>query len=555
MLAELRVKNLAIIEEATLSLAVGMTVLTGETGAGKSILLEALGLALGGRAATDGIRSGCEEAEVEALFMLQKVPEGLRAVIPGDSPPQDVLVRRVISRSGRNRVTVNGGLATLAMLESIGASLVEIHSQQEHLSLRERGSQLDLLDGFGGLNGLRGKIEEGYGRLQGMVQRVRKLKTLDQERVRQEDFLKHQEREIDEACLKPGEDEALIHERQLLTHSEKLSSLCELLYQTLYEEEDSVLARLSRTEGWFREMAAIDGSAEEAVRMVSASALQLREAVLFLRDYRGRIEFQPERLAQVEERLHTIEKLKKKYGTSIAEILEHLGQVQSELGKITSAGEEAQRLSREAEALEREIETLAEDLSEKRRSAVEKLELKVDQELSCLGMERARFRVQLTRSAVPGPSGFDRIAFLLAGNPGEEPKPLARTASGGELSRVMLALKVVLASGDSVPTLVFDEVDAGVGGRIAEEVGNRLKRLSRTHQVACVTHLPQIASQADHHFRVEKVTVKGRTKVQVHRLNAEERVEEIARMLGGKTVSGTARRHAEEMLGRKAAEA
>ncbi|MBI4714517.1 MAG: DNA repair protein RecN, partial [Nitrospirae bacterium] len=468
-----------------------------------------------------------------------------------ETSDREILIRRVISRTGRNRITVDGNLATLSMLESLGSGLVELHGQHQHQSLLLPETQTDHLDGFGGLTSLRKEMAAGCAALKEAASRLESLRVLERDRAQREEFLRFQEREIAESEPEPGEDEALQQERRRLAHGEKLSSLARTAYQTLYEDEDSVLARLQRCEGWLREISALDGSLEETSRWIASGVVPLQEAAAVLRDYAGKLEFDPERLGEIEDRLHRLERLKKKYGPSLQEVLDHREKVREDLRRMASVSEEIASLERETGELEKGAVSLAERLTEGRRGAAKTLQGRVEKELTHLGIPHARFVIAIDRGTpLPGPSGWDRVTFLISANPGEEPKPLGRVASGGELSRVMLALKVVLASVDRIPTLVFDEVDTGIGGKVAEEVGIRLKRLSKTHQVACITHLPQIASLADHHYTVEKITEDGRTTVRVRRLNDGERVEEIARMLGGKTITETTRRHAAEMLQR-----
>jgi DNA repair protein RecN (Recombination protein N) len=502
ILRELRVKNLAIIEEAQLTLSEGLTVLTGETGAGKSILVEAVDLILGRRASGDGIRSGCEEAEVEALFegSLGRSPEPVDGVIPEEIADilreGEILIRRVISRSGRSRVTINGRLATLSLLEALGTRLAELHSQHQHQTLRDPALQLDLLDGFGGLLDLKKEVRSGYGRLHESVQRRDRLRDLARERSQREDFLRFQEKEIREADLQPAEDAALLQERQRLAHGERLVLLAQSAYRLLYEDEDTIVSRLTSCEAWVREMAAVDGTLDDVHRVMAGALLQLRDAAATLRGYADRIEFNPERLAQVEERLHRIERLKKKYGGGLEAVEAHLRKVIDELQQMESAGAEMDGLDAGIARLEQEVMALAEALSQRRREAAGGLQERVEDELRHLGMGQARWMVRIDGpdggadgkeggiARGLGPDGLDRATFLLSANPGEDPRPLARVASGGELSRVMLALMVALASADRTPTLIFDEVDTGIGGKIADEVGIRLKGLSAFHQVA-----------------------------------------------------------------------
>jgi DNA repair protein RecN (Recombination protein N) len=560
VLTELRIRNFAIIEEVGLEFAEGFTVLTGETGAGKSILVDAVDLLIGGRGSADLIRTGAEEAEVSGVFALKE--EGPVAALLKEQdllgPAEtELILRRILSRSGRNRVHVNGRPAPLGVLQSLRGLLVDIHGQHDQQSLFRPAVHLDLLDGYGGLTEARAAYTRAFETFRSLEARLSERERTGADRQAREDLLRYQVEEIAGAHLQPGEDRTLERERLLLSQSRKLAELVQATYRPLYEEEPSILDGLRALAGPIKELSGIDAElAGDRERFEEASA-QLSDIAQRLRDYRGKLEFDPDRLDKVEERLDLVRKLVKKYGGSLEEVIKHGEAGAQELRALETLEADLTALAAEMADARKQAVTLARALSKKRAKAAGELEKRLEKELKALQMERARVRIPLEQSAgAEGPeltaTGIDRVEFLFSANLGEPPQPLARIASGGELSRVMLALKTVLAREDRVPVLVFDEVDAGIGGAVSEVVGKRLRELAeRGHQVFCITHLAPIAAQAQRHFAVTKTTKGGRTVTQVTPLDAVGRVEEVARMLGGATITPKIRATAAEMLKQK----
>lgn len=563
MLKELHIKNFAIIDTLRVEFAPGLNVFTGETGAGKSIVVDALNLVLGGRASAELIRTGCEEAVVEAAFDLKGTSAQQAAALLSEqgiemSPGEDLIVRRVVSSSGKNKVYINGSLSTLAALSGLGEGLADIHGQHEHQSLLSLERQREMLDSFGSLSMLRDAVAEKFRRLQDIRKELAALEAGERDRAQREDLLRYQKNEIEAAQLKPGEDVDLANEQKVLANSEKLAGLSRAADDALYSSDEAVLSGLKKAMASLREIAAIDNRLAPALELCEAGRAQIEEAAHEVAAYADRVEFDPDRLEQIGDRLDLFQKLKKKYGSTIEEIIEFGNTASAELERMEHSSEEIARLQREVEDSRAGLTTKAQELTKKRTTAARELEQKVEAELAHLGMKKTEFSVKITSDAGEdtldnrkvGPSGADRIEFLIAPNPGEDPKPLAKTASGGELSRIMLALKTVLVAGDSIPTLVFDEVDAGIGGAVAEEVGRKLKRVAAKRQVFCITHLAQIASMAGSHYGVSKSVKKDRTSTEVRLLDEKERVDEISRMLGGKTITEATVRHAEEMITR-----
>ncbi|HLE41303.1 MAG TPA: DNA repair protein RecN [Nitrospirota bacterium] len=563
MLKELNIKNFAIIDNLRVEFAPGLNVFTGETGAGKSIVVDALNLALGERASADLIRTGCQEAMVEAAFELNSHGSSEIATLLSEqgiyaNPGEDLIVRRVLAASGKNKVYINGSLANLSTLAALGVVLADIHGQHEHQSLLSLEHQTEMLDSFGGLTGLRDALLQEYRRLQDLRAGLGGLEAGEREKAQREDMLRYQKNEIETARLKAGEDEALVKEQKLLANSEKLSGLSRTADDALYSSEGAALSDLKKAITGMREIVAIDNRLAAALELCEAGRVQIEEAAREVSAYAERVEFDPKRLEEIGDRIDLIQRLKKKYGGTVDEVLEFADKAAAELDRIERSGEEIERLKREIAELRSELTAKAQELTKKRKVAARELEKKVEVELGHLGMKKTTFSVKITQEPGEdtldglkiGPRGADRVEFLISPNPGEEPRPLAKIASGGELSRIMLALKTILVEGDRIPTLVFDEVDAGIGGAVAEEVGRRLRRIAEKRQVFCITHLPQIASMATHHYGVAKSLKKERTSTDVTLLGRKERVDEVARMLGGKTITEATIQHAEEMIER-----
>ncbi len=573
MLVELSIGNVAIIESLRLEFAPGFNVLTGETGAGKSIIIDAVSLLLGGRASSELIRTGCEAAWVEGVFSLR--PE-TRAVLEPTlqelgllEDSEELILRREITRTGRNVARVNGRAVTLGVLQEVGRHLIDVHGQGEHLSLLQARHHVDFLDRYGNLLEQRRAFGAVAQRLRQVRAELQALQRDARELARRVDLLNYQIQEIRAAKLKPGEEVELRRERLLLANAEKLTKLSGQAYELLAEGEDgqrALLDLLGAVVGGLAELARLDDSLKEQVQVAEDALYQLEELARALRRYRDGVEYDPQRLEAVEERLDLIQNLKRKYGDSVEEILAFAERAQRELDAIGHSEERSAELLEEERALLARLAELGQALHAARLEAAERLRRHIEAELAELNMERAVFLVDMHWAEAPDGveiggtryafdlSGLDRVEFLITANPGEDPKPLAKIASGGETSRLMLAMKTALSAADLIPTLIFDEIDAGIGGRTGSVVGKKLRQLAEAHQVFCVTHLPQIACYATRHLRVTKSVVGERTFSSAKTLSPEERVEELALMLGGAITEAT-RRNAEELLQRAAPEA
>ena len=554
MLAELRIVNFALIEQLSLQFQSGFTVLTGETGAGKSLLIDAIALLVGGRASTDQIRSGEDEAQLEAAFHLPDTHPLLQHLRLQDiigRNESELILRRVLSRSGRHRVYVNGSLCPLRVLEELGGTLVDIHGQHEQQSLLAPARQLDALDGFGRLYELRGMHERAYQVWKELRTQLDALQSDVVDRARRESLLRFQVQEIEQSGLLPDEEAHLRSERQRLVHAHRLRELAHEAYVDLQEDEQAVLTRLGRIGRTLAELAQTDTTMSGSEQAVTESAIQLKELAGRLRDYAELLEADPDRQAVVEDRLDLIQRLKKKYGGSVEAVIATGRLAREELELLDNSQERTAGLTARLDEGARRLHTLARQLSKKRIDAAKRMTTLVGAELAALKMEEANFQVTVSSDESAeglGPAGHDRVEFLLSSNPGEPPRPLGRVASGGELSRMMLALKTVLAEMDHVPVLVFDEIDTGVGGAVAAAMGMRLRKLGSFHQVFCITHLPQVASQAEHHLLVEKGLESQRTSTSVRALKGMGREQEIARMLSGPTITKKVRETAAELI-------
>jgi DNA repair protein RecN (Recombination protein N) len=570
LLTELTITNFAIIDELRLRFTSGFNVLTGETGAGKSIIIDAVGLLLGGRADATVIRAGCKRAQVEGIFRLddhlqnQINPVLEREGLESDAP-DTLILGREIRATGRNYCRVNGRTVSLSLLEEISQPLVDIHGQGEHLSLLRVRAHQRFLDRYGNLEEQRENLAQEVKKLRAARKELVGLLQDEQELARRLDQLTYQVQEIESARLLPDEEEDLAAERNRLANAEQLNLLAGEVYAALYEggeEQLSAADLLGQAVRALNQLGKIDTGLQEQEKLAESLAIQIDELARTLHDYQESIEFSPTRLSQVEERLSLIYSLKRKYGHSIEEILAFGERAQAELDSITHSEERIEALREEEEQLRHAIGRLAADLSQVRREAGERLAGEVEAQLADLNMEGARFAVDLSWTEEPDgvyvgeqtlacdERGIDRTEFLIAPNVGEGLKPLVKVASGGETSRLMLALKTVLSTADETPTLIFDEIDQGIGGRVGSVVGRKLWGLTQAdglqHQVLCVTHLPQIAGYADTHFHVEKDVSEQRTATHIRVLSDADRVEELAVMLG--TPSDGTRRSAQEIL-------
>ena len=555
MLSELKIKNLAIIDEIAATFTDGLNIISGETGAGKSIIIGAVNLLLGDRASADLVRSSEDAAEVEALFHIggsDAVREELARM--GLDCGDELILKRHVSRTGRNRVYINGSMATLSMLATLSEHLVNICGQHEHQIMLDAGHHIDILDEFGGLRGERASYTALFETYRDMRVRHDEMERISQERSEREDLLRFQLRELEDARLTPGEDMALLEEKKILANARKLEEHAASAYDILYGEEGSVLERMNRVATLVREIRKIDPSLAVSEEHMESTLANLDDAALQFRDYMKRIVSDPARLEEVDGRLELIGRLKRKYGGTIEAILLKKNEMETSLKQIATLDEEIRTLLREIESIECALREKASALSGARKRAAAKLEGAIVKELRAMKMQQSAFSVRFadTRENTSVPTlhekGFDDVEFYMSTNVGEEMKPMNRIASGGELSRIMLAVKKVLARTGSVGTVVFDEVDSGIGGAVAEVVGRKLKDIAAHHQVLCITHLPQIACFGDAHFLVAKDVVGKRTKVQIHPLADEERLGEITRMLGGVTVTEATREYAAQML-------
>ena len=553
MLIELRIKNFAIIDELALSFSKGFHILSGETGAGKSIILNAVHLLLGDKATEEWIRSSEEEANVEALFDIsenREVKEKIKEKAPhlmGAGDENSLVIRRVISRTGRGKVFINGNLSTLGVLSEIGEGLLTIYGQHEHQSLQRVETHIDILDEFGGLLGLRGEFQKQYQEFISLSEEVERIRAEKERRAKERELMAFQSKEIEASGIQIGEEESLKEDRTILAHAKKLMDFAHASEGTLYSEEGSTIEKIQRVLNQGREMAAIDPSLSPLLKGLESTLIQLEDIALALRDYSRRVEVNPTRLDEIETRLEEIDRLKRKYGSSIKEVLAFKQRIDETLRSFTSDEEKLSQLETRLEPLRQRVNALGKELSEERRKVAQGLKKSVEKELNSLGMKKTVFEIHIDPSPL-SLKGMDRVEFLISPNVGEEVKPLAKIASGGELSRMMLAMKRILAQVGGRQVLIFDEVDAGIGGAMAEVVGKKLRELSRHHQVICVTHLPQIACFADRHHSVRKEVKTGRTMTLVDQLNGESVVDEIARMLGGVKVTEKTKAHAREMI-------
>ena len=563
MLAELRIRNFAIIEEAALEFGPGLNILSGETGAGKTIILSALGLLLGGRASPEVIRTDAKEAVVEALFELEGELslEGLAERAPDQ---RELVIRRIIAEGGRSRVLIDGELATVQTLSRLGPSLVQVYGQHEAQSLLRAESHEAMLDRFAGVENLLAQYRELHQHAQSSKARLDDLVRRERERADLLDLARFRVSELDKAELIPGEDEDLRKERIVLANAAKLSAAAHESEEMLYGAEGAALDIIAKAEARLAEAAELDLALVQPLETLRASRANLEETAHSLRAYADRIEADPARLEDIDARMQELTRLKRKYGGSLDEAIATLAKSRAEIAELENV--EVSRNQAEAE-LERALDDLlaaAKKLSLERQRSAADLKRKMETELKTLGMRAPVFEARLGSAAsgegalmrdgiAMGPSGIDVVEFHLSPNLGQPPMPLARIASGGELSRVMLALKRLEAQRRGVATMIFDEVDAGIGGEIAQVVGRKLKELAKYHQILCVTHLPQIAAFADRHFHVEKEERRGATRSIVRQLEAAERTDEIARMLGGADVSDKFRRAAKELLTRAGA--
>jgi DNA repair protein RecN (Recombination protein N) len=555
VLLELVVENYAVVERVRVRFHAGLNLLTGETGSGKSIVVDALGLVLGGRASADMVRSDTERARVAAIFEAPREPALLELLKRAGAPVEDgeLLIEREILAGGKSRAFLGNRPVTVALLREIAVFLGDIHGQHEQQQLFSSAAQLQSLDEFGGLGNRRGEVANLFRRWKDIERELEELNRSEQEKLRMADLWSFQRQEIDAAAPQPGEDARLEQERAVLRNVARLQENAGSAYNALYEAEASVSSQLRTALKKLEDLAGIDRSLQPVAETLRGAAIGVDEASDAIRDYLDKLEADPKRLDEVESRLALMERLKRKYGSGLDDVLAFGEQVRSKLEAIETAGERKGKLAAELAQSSAAYAECATALTKARKAGAEKLAKKVETELASLALESAVFRIEVGEAAW-SEDGADRVEFLISANAGEEPRALDKVASGGELSRIALALKTSLGhSGGSsangvARTLVFDEIDSGIGGGVAEAVGRRLKKLAAANQVLCVTHLAQVAGFADHHYSVEKREVKGRTVAEIEELTGEARTREIGRMLSGQKVTAEALKHAEQLI-------
>ncbi|PYS48555.1 MAG: DNA repair protein RecN [Acidobacteria bacterium] len=563
MLTLLNISNIALIDELRVEIERGLNLLTGETGSGKSIIVDALGVLIGGRFTSEMVKNNARNAFIEGLFSIDSNSELDRilqnaGVETNDTASGELLIRREVS-SGRNRIFINNQLATLTLLREIRPLLVDIHGQGDQQTLFNPDTHLEILDAYAGLANSRQEVAASYRRWASLRRELEALEKEGAEKLQLIDILRFQIDELERARLAIGEDERLEEERRRLNNIEKLSALCSEAFNQIYEESDAALARIGQATRRVEELTEYESSFREYVEGLKSTQALLEDLAFKLRDFSEKLEFSPTRLAEVENRLAEVSRLTRKYGGSIERALEHLARSEDRLRRIERADEREAELRAELNEARESYLKQARAINRERVGAAKKFERRVENDLAEVAMEHARFEVRIEAPSDEDvrerdgaknftPRGIDRVEFYFSANVGEAVRPLAKVASGGEASRLMLVLKTIANPSKFPRTIVFDEIDAGIGGRVSEAVGVKLKKLSETNQVLCVTHQPQIARFADCHLLVQKEVVQDRTEVRVERLSARARVEEIARMLTGANITETARRHAREML-------
>ncbi len=549
MLLGLTLKNFTIIEDLSVSLSSGLNIITGETGAGKSIIVDAINIILGDKAPAENIKTGKEEAHIEALFDISKdetIKE--RLVTSGfDIKSGELLIKRIIYRNSRSRVFINGSLSTLTLLSTITQGLVDIFSQHEHQSLLREENHLKIVDDFGKTGDEASHLKEIYQNYLSIKKELDDLEQSKKNKVEKEDYLKFQLNEIENAALTIGEDERLGEEKLKLVNAERLEASASSAYEDLYEKENSVLGTLQKLSNDFKEIAKIDPRLNEVAESIEKGMLQLEEAAFSIRDYTTELSSDSQTLEVIEDRVHLINSLKRKYGDTIEQIIQKRDEIEQEVGNIENFDERVRLISEESEKLIDELLQLARTLSKTRKQSSKKLCEMLEAELKEVGIKGGKFHIQFNDKAISS-SGIDAVSFLFSANPGEDPKPLNKVASGGELSRIMLVLKEVIARVEGGSVIIFDEADSGVGGAIAEAVGQKIRNLSRSYQVICITHLPQVAKFADSHLSVSKTHDDNKTQVTIKNLDGKERVVELARMIGGFNITQKTLDTAQEML-------
>jgi len=554
MLRELRIRDFTIIDDLTVDFRPGLNVITGETGSGKSVILGALSLLCGGRSGGEVVRGQAEAAYIEAIFDRPEAGPSLEAF--GLDAEDELVIRRIIPQSGKGRAYVNGSPATLSLLAQLGTHLVHVYGQHDQSLLLDARSHLEFLDNFGELTAQRQRMADFFVQLAAARTALRELTAGRNSQEQQRDLLKYQVQELTDAAVEADEEERLRREREILRHAERLQQFCHAAETALYADDGSMVANLAKLLNQLRELVRIDAALTETAELIEGANLQLEDAALRLRRYAERVRYDPERQAAVEERLSLLTRLARKYRGTPADLPATLAALQRQLASLETSEADCTAASVLVETRAQEALAVAVDLSQARRAVARRLEAAMAKELGVLGMKGATFQVVWEETADAGSvenldaTGLDRIEFFLSANPGEPARPLARVASGGELSRIMLALKTLTATAAETPIIIFDEVDAGIGGTVADAVARRLATLAQRHQLLCITHLPQIAAYADQHLAVHKRPKHDRTVAEARALTDGERVAELTRMLGGAVAPSEAKRYALRLLTR-----
>lgn len=570
MISNLSIKNIALIDELNIEFDKGLNILTGETGAGKSIIIDSVNLVLGERADKELIQTGKDYAAVEVLFSLDdstKVNELLTEFgIPAEED-NTLLLMRELSSQGKNTCRINGRMVTLSMLKQVTRFLVDIHGQHKHQALLQPESHIKMLDQLGGkeLSDIKEAVKSTYHAWREIRQKIKKIAGITEDGERRKDLLIYQINEIESANLSPGEEDDLKKERELLLNAEKIINIVNEAYNELYVGKPgirSITDSLSYILSKLSQIQSYDKILNETAANLEDISYRMEDAIMHLRDFKESLDFEPYRLDEIEKRLDVISNLKRKYGKSIEDILNLKEELEKELFELENSQESLDELNRQSERAFSQLVELCKELSLKREECAEKIEKAIMKELSELNMEKTLFKVSIEHPSVDqldchndnshiSANGFDRVEFLISPNPGEPLKPLSKIISGGEMSRIMLAFKTILGNHDEIPTLIFDEIDVGISGRTAATVGDKMHNLSKSHQIICVTHLPQIAAKADAHFIIQKDIENDKTKTFVNRLDEEGKVHEIARMIGGTNITKLSLEHARELITNK----
>ncbi len=569
MLKNLLIKNYALIEEISVDFSTGLTIITGETGAGKSILIDALGLLLGERASTEMIRTGAEKAIVEGVFLVKGIKQ-VADILRGSENDitEEIIIRRELNTKGQSRCFVNDSPVSVSLLKEIGDVLVDLHGQHEHQSLLRPETHIDFLDDFGGYEKDTVSYQTVFRSLAELTARKRELQNQEDQLKAKKSLYDFQIKEIDAVNPQPGEEDQLESELKILENTEKLSELTNGIHQLLYEDEVSVRDSLIKARKMLEQLAEIDGTFHESAGEARSAEVIVEELSKQVQNYSSRIEFNPERLEKIRERLGALSLLKKKYGGTIDLLIEFRKKIGEEFKFAENFDVELSKLEKELESLRTDCGTKANLLSQKRKEVSKKLEQAILSSIADLGIQKAKFTTIIQHRPVEKSStqlsvkvgnqlveatskGIDHIEFFISTNVGEDVKPLVKVASGGEVSRIMLALKGALADSDKTPLLIFDEIDTGVSGRIGQSVGLSLKKLSKHHQVIAITHLPQIAGLADSHFAVEKIETNKKTATRLRKLENDERIKEVAKLLSGSDITEAGLKSAKELMGLK----